>query len=68
VDTSAVSAVVNGSASYDGLGDDDQALVRAIWDDRIAECLAHLDLRPTLRAAGIPWIEGDPSGKPVERR
>ena len=68
MDNSAVSAVVDGSASYDALGDEDQARVRVIWEDRIAERLAHLDLRPTLRATGIPWIEGDADGKAVERR
>lgn len=68
MDTSAVSAVVEGRSSYDALGEEEQTQVRAIWDDRIAEQLANLDLDPSLRSAGIPWVVGDADGNPVERR
>lgn len=67
MDTSAVRAVLAGEASYDSLGDEEQAQVRAAWAEQMSERLANLDLEPDLRAAHVPWVVGDADGKAVRR-
>lgn len=63
-----VARVLAGTASYDVLGDGAQAVVRAKWDEDIAERAATLDLEADLIAAGESWAEADVEGKLVVRR
>lgn len=63
-----VARVLAGTASYDALGDSAQAVVRARWDEEIAERAAALDLEADLLAAGDSWVEADADGKLVVRR
>src|SRR4051794_116606 len=53
----AISRVLAGQAPYDALDDRAQAMVRAAWDEQIAQRAAGLDLTDRLRAAGRPWPE-----------
>ena len=59
--------VLAGAAEYDELGERDQAVVRAIWDERIAERRAHLDLAAEFTQAGVSWLEADEHGRVVTR-
>ncbi len=59
--------VLAGQGSYDGLTEESQAVVRAIWEERIAEQLGGLDLLSELRAAGDAWTESDADGAAVVR-
>jgi ParD-like antitoxin of type II bacterial toxin-antitoxin system len=62
-----VARVLAGTASYDLLGETAQAVVRARWDEDIAERTAALDLEADLIAAGDSWAEADAEGKLVVR-
>src|SRR5690349_13964009 len=62
-----IERVLAGDASYDDIGDPAQAVVRATWDQRIAERIAALDLETEFTAAGESWSEGDDSGQVVGR-
>ncbi|MBS1868584.1 MAG: hypothetical protein JSS99_02885 [Actinobacteria bacterium] len=62
-----VARVLAGTASYDVLGETAQAVVRARWDEDIAERAAALDLEADLIAAGDSWAEADAEGKLVVR-
>lgn len=53
----AVAAVLAGDASYDELEDGEQAIVRAVWCERIAARLGDLDLVVEFRNAGLSWVE-----------
>jgi len=63
-----VARVLAGTASYDVLGETAQAVVRARWDEDIAERAAALDLGAELVAAGDSWVEADAEGNLVVRR
>lgn len=63
-----VARVLAGDASYDALGDRAQAVVRASWDQRIAERSAALSFEERLAAVGEPWPEADLDGNVVMRR
>src|SRR3954467_3355490 len=66
--TVAITDVLAGRSSYDGLEPEDQALVRAAWVDRIAERREGLDLADRFAAQGRrSWIDIDADGNPVER-
>jgi hypothetical protein len=62
-----IQRVLAGEASYDTLGDRAQALVRASWDEHIAERLAKLDLAAEFTKAGRSWSEEDNQGRAVKR-
>lgn len=62
-----IQRVLAGEASYDGLGDRGQALVRASWDEQRAEGLAMLNLAAEFTEAGRPWSEADEQGGVVRR-
>lgn len=62
-----IQRVLAGEASYDDLGDRGQALVRASWDEQIAERLADLGLAAEFTQAGRPWSEADEHGDVVHR-
>lgn len=63
--TSDVERVLAGLLSYDALGDDDQAVVRAEWRTRMDTRLANLDLVTEFVAAGEQWSELDDNGNIV---
>jgi hypothetical protein len=59
--------VVAGQASYDGLSDQEQILVRAIWDERLADG-EPINLAAEFAAGGVTdWVEADDDGKVVVR-
>ena len=63
-----IQRVLAGQAAYDELGERSQAVVRAYWDEQMAERLAHLDLAAEFTQAGRSWTEADKQGHAVERR
>jgi hypothetical protein len=63
----AIARVLAGQASYDALGDREQAVVRVSWDQQIAERIDGLDFEDRLRAGGRPWAEADADGNVVVR-
>ncbi|HTU36627.1 MAG TPA: hypothetical protein VMF35_01345 [Acidimicrobiales bacterium] len=54
-------------ADYDQLGSDEQALVRARWDEGMDRRIAELDLRSEYEAARTPYSELDAVGLVVTR-
>ena len=52
-----------GRASYDALGRDEQAIVRAEWDERATALRQGLDLEAEFRAEGATWVEADAEGR-----
>lgn len=61
-----IERVLAGQASYDDIGEPAQAVVRATWDQRVAEKLASLDFAREFTEAGESWSEGDDSGQVVQ--
>lgn len=62
-----IEAVLAGTASYDDLPADAQAVVRAIWAERIEERIESLDFAAEAVAEGRSWVEAGPDGLPVYR-
>ncbi len=62
-----VQRVLAGSGAYTALAEQEQAIVRAEWDDRIAEGIAALDFEAEFTAAGDTWVIGDGRGSAVIR-
>lgn len=62
-----IQRVLAGQSAYDGLGERGQAVVRAIWDERMAERRARLDLAAEFTQAGRSWTEADEQGNAVVR-
>jgi hypothetical protein len=62
-----IEAVLAGRASYDTLNVRDQAVVRAGWDERIADAQHSLDLEAEFTEAGQDWVEVDTEGNTVLR-
>lgn len=62
-----IQRVLAGEASYDDLDELGQAMVRASWDERIAERLVHLELAAEFTKAGRSWTEADAQGRAVRR-
>jgi len=63
----AIERVLTGRLPYDEAGEHAQAVVRAAWDEGIAQRIAALDLTDELAAAGRPWAESDDEGLTVVR-
>lgn len=65
-----IQRVLAGEAGYeyDDLGERDQAVVRASWDEQTAERLAGLNLAAEFTQAGRSWSEADEQGHLVKRR
>lgn len=61
-----IQRVLAGQAAYDDLGERDQAVVRANWDEQAAERLARLDLVAEFTQAGRSWTEADEQGRAVK--
>lgn len=58
-----IELVLAGDGRYDELAEREQAVVRGVWDERILERLASLDLRGELAADGGTWAESDADGR-----
>jgi hypothetical protein len=52
-----VESVLARDGSYDALSAAEQAVVRRVWDERVAERRAGLDLEVEFRAAGRGWVQ-----------
>ena len=61
-----IAAVLAAEEPYDDLAAREQAVVRAVWEERMAELREGLDLASEFRAAGDTWSEADAAGR-VER-
>jgi hypothetical protein len=60
--------VLSGQASYDGLTDKEQVLVRALWDEQLASQGA-IDMAAEFAAAGITdWVDTDDRGNVVDNQ
>ncbi|WP_029145577.1 TA system antitoxin ParD family protein [Microbacterium luticocti] len=59
--------VLAGDSSYDELGERGQAVVRAIWDERIDARRARLDFADEFTREGRSWSEADEQGNVVVR-
>ncbi len=57
-----IERVLAGNGSYDALVERGQAVVRATWDERIADNTAGLDLETEFTASGRAWSEADEVG------
>lgn len=62
-----IQLVLAGEAEYDTLGERDQAVVRASWDEQIASRLADMDLAAEFTEAGRSWTDADEQGDAVSR-
>lgn len=58
-----IQRVLSGEGEYDELSERAQAVVRANWDEQIAERAGDLNLAAEFVAAGRPWIEADAEGR-----
>ena len=57
-----IEAVLAGGGAYDALQEREQAVVRAAWDEGLAERLDTFDLRQVIAAQGVGWVENDDQG------
>lgn len=62
-----IQRVLAGQAAYDDLGERGQAVVRAIWDEEMAERRGRLDFAAEFTQAGRSWTEADEQGRAVAR-
>lgn len=62
--TSEIQRILAGEpgATFDSLSVTDQAMVRANWDERVAERLATLDFAEEFAREGTEWSEADDRG------
>lgn len=66
-DTVTVESVLAGECSYDDLSSAAQALVRAVWGQRIETARQKLNFEAEFRAAGLSWVEADSDGNLIHR-
>ena len=59
--------VLAGDGSYDALGEREQAIVRADWDEQVADRIAALDFETEFAEAGETWSEADDAGQLIAR-
>ncbi len=62
-----VERVLAGDGSYDALGEREQAIVRAEWDEQVTARVAALDFEAEFTEAGESWSEADAAGRLVSR-
>jgi hypothetical protein len=67
ISSKAVAEVLSQRLSYDTLTDEEQAIVRAEWAERIEQRRAALDIPAEHAAQGRTWVELDDDGRVVER-
>lgn len=63
--TSPIGAVLAKQADFDALDDESQRAVAALWDVRIAQSIANLNLKAEFEASGRPYAELDDEGNVV---
>jgi hypothetical protein len=63
-----IAEVLANRRSYDGLDTEEQAVVRAVWAERMAAYRSELDLAQRFSVEGRTWVELDDDGHVVERR
>ena len=63
-----VDDVLVGTRPYDSLNEDQQAVVRAVWDERIKQHLATIDLVAEFDGRGQSYVVVDDDGRIVKRR
>lgn len=66
-DRAAVDEVLAGEGSYDALSPGEQAIVRAVWAERIVATRGALDYEAVFTAAGQSWTEADEDGQVTRR-
>ena len=62
-----VAEVLRGAKTYDALSTEEQAIVRAYWEERMSSLLQSLRLDQEFAAEGRPYVELDESGAVVRR-
>lgn len=62
-----VAQVLAGERSYDALGTEEQAVVRAFWAERMASLARGLRLDRDFAEEGRPYVELDDAGRVVRR-
>lgn len=62
-----IAKALRGAKSYDALGSEEQAIVRAYWAERMSALLQALRLDQEFAAEGRPYAELDESGVVVRR-
>jgi hypothetical protein len=62
-----IERVLAGDGSYDALGEREQAIVRAEWDEQVAARIAALDFETEFAEAGDTWSEADDAGQLIPR-
>lgn len=63
-----VERVPDGDFAYDELPvENEQATVRAVWNERVAERIAATDFEAEFIAQGRAWTDVDANGKPIRR-
>jgi hypothetical protein len=62
-----IERVLAGDGSYDTLGEREQAIVRASWDEQVADRIAALDFETEFAEAGETWSEADDAGRLIAR-
>lgn len=62
-----IERVLAGDGTYDDLGEREQAIVRASWDEQVAARTAALDLEAEFAASGDAWSEADDAGQLIPR-
>lgn len=67
VSARAITEVLAQRSSYDALTDEEQAIVRAEWAERIEQRREGLDIAGELADRGRSWVELDDDGQVVER-
>lgn len=64
----AVQRVLDRDMAYDDLAtEEEQAVVRAVWDERIAARIAALNLEREFIEQGRSWTDADAEGNPTRR-
>ena len=62
-----VARVLRGAKEYDSLGTDAQAVVRALWAEKMTALANALDLETSFADEGRPYVELDEGGAVVRR-
>ena len=62
-----IERVLAGDGSYDTLGEREQAIVRASWDEQVAARIAALDFETEFADTGETWSEADDAGRLIAR-
>lgn len=62
-----IEAVLAGRGVYDALKEREQAIVRATWDEQIADGIAGLNFQTEFAAEGGTWVVGDEDGNAITK-